>query len=226
MVRKRKVLELETLVKKDGSERNRVPREEQVEEVITPKRSYKRRKSKPADPLRKKSPLNNLTPREEIFAATIVQRMLAGQRGAIGNAAREAGYKAGSASGSALLKRPAVLRVVDQNLNDQLEKVDAETGWLLERLAQTVDFDPRKVTINLQELDDATAMAIESVDFTEIGTVKKYKAASRLNAIRTFLEFKRLIGADKTRGAGQQDRLMELDRAVRAPLEAELNKKD
>jgi hypothetical protein len=230
VARKRKVLELETVIGKEGFVRNRVPREEITEEVVTPKRTYTRRRRKPKDPNRpstRKNPENDLTPQQEVFAHTVVGRMLAGGRGAIGQTARDAGYKAGVA-GSALLKHPAVLRVVDEQLNAAIPKMDGEGIWLLERLGQIVDFDVRMLSDDLGALDDATAMALEGVDIEYKpggATVKKYKAASRLAAIRLFLEVKRMVGSDRERGTGTQDRLEELNKAVRAPLEEEKKKK-
>lgn len=238
MARKRKVLELETVIGKKGFVRNRVPREEITEEVVTPKRTYTRRRRKPKDPNRpstRKNPENDLTPQQEVFAHTVVGRMLAGGRGAIGQTARDAGYKAGVA-GSVLLKHPAVLRVVDEQLNSALPHIDDETAWLLQRLGQVIDFDPRKCRVgDLDELDDDTAMALDAIeieqrsegknDDIEYYLLKKYRTPGRLNAIRLFMEFKRLVGSDRERGTGTQDRLEELNKAVRAPLEEEKKKK-
>ena len=84
----RKVAPLETLVSASGKVRRRVPRQEDTYEVATPKGLHTRRVRSAPDPLLKKNPLNNLNPRQEAFAATVVPRLLAGEKGAIGKSAR------------------------------------------------------------------------------------------------------------------------------------------
>lgn len=206
---KRKVPGIETVVTSDG-EFQQV--EGEREEVATKNGPKLRKKKEPKD-------ADLLTAREVAFVGTIVQKLIAGAPGAVGDAARAAGYAPQRSYG--LLQKPAVRRAVDIKLTEALDKVDAETSWLLERLAQVIDFDPRLVTENIEDLDDATAMAIEGIDTQflyedkkETGTVKKYKAASKLAAIRLFLEFKRLVGGDRVKAGGQRDRLEEIVKAT------------
>jgi len=217
----RKVAPLETLVSANGKVRRRVPRQEDTYEVATPKGLRTRRVKRAPDPLLKKNPLNDLNPRQEAFAATVVPRLLAGEKGAIGKSARDLGY-IGAVTGSQLMRHPAVLREIDLRLNEQLEKVDAETSWLLQRLGQVIDFDPRKVGRDLNAMDDDTAMALAQIEVEEeygvaitgkdgevtdvsaepTGQVRKYKAYDKLAAIRMFLEFKKLLGGNRVELSG------------------------
>jgi hypothetical protein len=220
---RRKVLELETVVNKDGVVRNRVPREKRepkTVEVATRNGPRHRRVKSPPNPLRKKNPENDLTPREEAFAATIVPRLLAGERGAISKTARELGY-ASAAHGSVLMQRPAVLRKIDENLNAALESVDAETSWLLERLAAIIDFDPRLLTENVKDLDDVTALALAGIDIEhtyekvagereQTGQINKWKQYNKLDAIKMFLEFKKLLGTQRHELSGPNGQPLDL----------------
>jgi len=148
--------------------------------------------------------------------------MIAGEKGAIGKTARDAGY-VGATAGSQLLRHPAVLRAIDEQLNEQLEKVDAETAWLLQRLGAIIDFDPRKVGKDINALDDETALALAHIEVEEeyglalgvkeegevdsassaaSGQVRKYKPYDKLAAIRLYLEFKKLVGNGRLEVSG------------------------
>lgn len=210
MSRRRNVAPLDIIVKQDGTQRKKV-RVPGVEETVIRADAQERKRFRPV-----KNPANDLTAREEAFAATVVPRMLAGERGAIGETAKALGYK----SSAGLMRNPAVMRAVDENMNAALDRVDAETAWLLDRLKSIVNFDVRELMNDdgsakmVSEIDDETAAAIQAVEVEEmfegagaareqVGYLKKYKVSDRLAAIRLFLEFKKLIGTSRLELTGK-----------------------
>lgn len=161
-----------------------------------------------------------LSPKEQVFVAKIVPRLMKNEFMTQSASAQEAGYAAPGPSGSSLMKRPHVLRAIDEKLTAELSAVDAETHALLEQLASISFFDPRKMfnedgtAKQINELDEKTASAISGIEVESLfegkgsdrernGTLRKWKVADKLSAIRMFMEFKKLLGTQRVEITGK-----------------------
>lgn len=185
------------------------------------------------DPLRYRDPANGLTPREEIFAAQYVENLASRARGAVGKAAKAAGCA--PATGTAMLKRPQVVRAINENLNAYLESEEINTHMVLREIKRIAHSDLRNLyhedgTLkDIHELDESTAAAIQAAEIDNImyrakdadggsaliGFATKYKMYSKIEALKLLMQYLGLL--DGNGGKKNEDRLEEIVNSLREP---------
>jgi phage terminase small subunit len=139
-----------------------------------------------------KSRINPTPDQIEIFAQSYIKTFNATE------AAAAAGYKGKNIRRRAyeLMQLPAVEEAIRIASQQRKTEVKLEAAEVLKELKDLVFFDPRKLLNEdgspkaIKDLDDATAKAIAGLDIAEIwedkrfvGYVKKYKLATKLDAI-------------------------------------------
>jgi len=153
-------------------------------------------------PQPKKKPKTPDSPQAKVRAGAVERRELFCQayvaNGRNGTqAAKAAGFSEATAFAKAytLLQEPSVKARVEELTQGQLTKHKMTAESVMEQLSAIVHFDIRKLLNEdgspkkLQELDDATALALASVEFDQIGgddgivTTRKYKVFDKNPAL-------------------------------------------
>lgn len=135
--------------------------------------------------------------------------------------------------GRALLRQPAVRKIVEKRLTDKLSVLGLNKGRILLEMLRIALADPRKFfdptgrPLPINELDDDTAAALAGIEversterdrssgeaITVEHQTKKYKLISKDKTLE--LLYKHLHPAGDT---GQKDRLEEIVRAMQQPV--------
>lgn len=153
---------------------------------------------------------NNLNPRQEIIAATYIERLVAGSKSPVRDAAEAAGISTINTSKS-IHSNPDVQQRIDEHVNEVLERMGVTNEFLIRKLFERANFDVRALynedgTLKeISELDDVAASAIAGVeiealydipgrDRKRIGETVKYKHWNPLDAIKLLADIKRITG--------------------------------
>lgn len=163
---------------------------------------------------------NNLTPREEIVAASYVAALAQGSKRPLIEAGQAGGVSAASVY-NAVTRNPDVQQRIDEHTNEVLERLGVTTEFIISKLKARASFDIRKLydedgrLLELHELDDETAASISGLeiekeyegrgeDREQVATILKYKSWNALDAIKMLASIKRIDGPQRTEitGAG------------------------
>lgn len=164
---------------------------------------------------------NNLTPREEIVAASYVTALAQGSKRPLIEAGQAAGGVSAAAVHHAINKNPDVQQRIDEHTNEVLERLGVTTEFIIQKLKDRANFDIRKLydedgrLLELHELDDETAASISGLeiekeyegrgeDREQVASILKYKSWNALDAIKMLASIKRIDGPQRTEitGAG------------------------
>lgn len=118
-----------------------------------------------------------------------------------------------STNSSCLLQRPEIQKLVRAELDARMEKAGLGVEETLNKLRQTLMFDPRKMfhedgsMKRLHEIDDDTAAAVAAFDNGVSGV--KVKFVDRLSAIEKAMKYHGLFEKDNNQTAAAMAKLAE-----------------
>lgn len=161
---------------------------------------------------------NNLTPRQEILAASYVHGVVSGKSDVV--IAREAGYTQPTGLTQAL-KSPDVQARIDEHVDEVLQELGWSRRRIMVELLKHVTFDMRQLYNEAGELLEPYELAEETtvgvigldveqeydgkgVDRVNTGRIMKYKLANnRLEALKMLTSIARIDGPQRVEMSGR-----------------------